>query len=75
MAPGDRFLLYTDGVTEPENESGEPFGDHKLEQIVRDNRLAPAPELSARLLKEVHTWQPSDLTQQDDITLIVVDVR
>jgi serine phosphatase RsbU (regulator of sigma subunit) len=24
--PGDRFLLYTDGVSEPENRSGEAFG-------------------------------------------------
>ncbi len=74
IAPGDRFLLYTDGVTEPENEGGESFGDRKLEQIVRDNRSLPAPKLSARLLKEVHAWQPESLTQQDDITLIVIDV-
>jgi sigma-B regulation protein RsbU (phosphoserine phosphatase) len=29
--PGDRFLLYTDGVTEPENAAGDFFGDHKLQ--------------------------------------------
>ena len=28
---GDRFLLYTDGVIEPENASGDFFGDSKLE--------------------------------------------
>ncbi len=28
---GDRFLLYTDGVTEPENTRGDPFGDTQLE--------------------------------------------
>ncbi len=73
LAPGDRFLLYTDGVTEPENASGEAFGDHKLEQIVRDNRSRPAAELSACLLDELRAWQPMP-TQQDDITLIVIDV-
>ena len=26
---GDRFLLYTDGVTEPQNASGDSFGDQK----------------------------------------------
>ena len=30
---GDRFLLYTDGVSEPENAAGEAFGDHRLEQL------------------------------------------
>jgi serine phosphatase RsbU (regulator of sigma subunit) len=36
---GDRFLLYTDGVVEPENAAGDSFGDHKLEQIIRRNQL------------------------------------
>ena len=27
IQPGDRFLLYTDGVTEPENAHGDSFGD------------------------------------------------
>ena len=30
---GDRFLLYTDGFSEPENAHGEAFGDQELEQI------------------------------------------
>jgi phosphoserine phosphatase RsbU/P len=74
FATGDRFLLCTDGVTEPENAAGEPFGDRRLEQIVRDNQARTAAELSERLLAEVRAWQPASLTQQDDITLIVIDV-
>ena len=34
VLPGDRFLLYTDGVIEPENALGHSFGEHKLEQVV-----------------------------------------
>jgi phosphoserine phosphatase RsbU/P len=74
LAPGDRLLLYTDGVTEPENASGEPFGDCTLEHILRVNQSQPAAELSARLLSEIRSWQPPSVTQQDDITLIVIDV-
>jgi phosphoserine phosphatase RsbU/P len=74
LAPGDRFLLYTDGIVEPENVAGESFGDHRLEQIVRENQSRPASELSQRLLAEVQAWQPSSLSQQDDITLVVIDV-
>jgi len=74
FATGDRFLLYTDGVTEPENAAGEPFGDRRLERIVRDNQSSTASELSERLLAEVRAWQPASLTQQDDITLLVIDV-
>jgi sigma-B regulation protein RsbU (phosphoserine phosphatase) len=71
---GDRFLLYTDGVTEPENASGDSFGDIRLEQVVRDNERRPPSELSDELLSELRHWQRASITQQDDITLIVIDV-
>jgi phosphoserine phosphatase RsbU/P len=74
LASGDRLLLYTDGFTEPENAAGESFGDRRLELLVRDNQSRPAPELSELLLEELSAWQPAGLTQQDDITLIVIDV-
>jgi phosphoserine phosphatase RsbU/P len=74
VRPGDRFLLYTDGVTEPENDNGDSFGDCRLEQVVRSNQSRAPAELSDRLLSEIRTWQPSSSTQQDDITLIVIEV-
>ncbi len=71
---GDRFVLYTDGVSEPENISGEAFGAHKLEQVVRDNRLSAPGELLERLLAEIRRWQPASAQQKDDITLVAIDV-
>ena len=71
---GDRFLLYTDGVIEPENSRGDSFGDRKLEQVVRNNQSRQPSELSDQLLSEIRLWQPAPLVQQDDITLIVIDV-
>jgi sigma-B regulation protein RsbU (phosphoserine phosphatase) len=70
---GDRFLLYTDGVIEPENASGDCFGDRKLEQVVRDNQSRSPSELSEQLLSEIQVWQSASVAQ-DDITLIVIDV-
>jgi phosphoserine phosphatase RsbU/P len=74
LEPSDRFLLYTDGVTETENAAGEEFGDRQLERVVRNNRLQPASELSRQVLSEVQRWRPAGVNQQDDITLIVVHV-
>ena len=74
ISPGDRFLLYTDGVTEPENAHGVPFGDYKLEQVIRKNKSLSQSELMDQLLFEIRQWQPSSMVQQDDITLIVIDV-
>ena len=72
--PGDRFLLYTDGVTEPENARGDFFGDCRLEEVVRDNQSRPPSELVDQILSEIRHWQPASTPQQDDITLIVIDV-
>lgn len=74
ICPGDRFLLYTDGVIEPENARGEPFGDGRLEEVVRSHHPRSPSELSDQLLSEIRHWQPASLPQQDDITLIVIDV-
>jgi sigma-B regulation protein RsbU (phosphoserine phosphatase) len=73
LEPQDRILLYTDGVTEPENGTGEAFGDRQLEQVVRDHRSEPASDLSRQLLSELAKWRTPSVHQQDDITLIVVD--
>jgi len=69
LEPSDRFLLYTDGVTETENAAGEAFGDRQLERVVRNNRLQPAYELSRQVLSELQKWRPTAVNQQDDITL------
>jgi sigma-B regulation protein RsbU (phosphoserine phosphatase) len=74
IRPGDRFPLYTDGVVEPENALGDAFGDARLEEVIRKNQESPPDELSGELLAEIRHWQPASVTQQDDITLIVVDV-
>jgi sigma-B regulation protein RsbU (phosphoserine phosphatase) len=74
ICPGDRLLLYTDGVIEPENANGKPFGDSKLEQVVLSAQMCPPSELTDRLFREIRAWQPPSMTQQDDITLVVIDV-
>jgi sigma-B regulation protein RsbU (phosphoserine phosphatase) len=74
LLAGDRFLLYTDGVTEPENQAGQQFGESRLEQIMRDQQSCSVSELSELLPAEIRAWQPSNVAQQDDITLILVDV-
>jgi sigma-B regulation protein RsbU (phosphoserine phosphatase) len=74
FTPGDRFLLYTDGLSEPENAAGEAFADYRIEQILRDNDSRSAAELSLLLLNDVRVWPPATTPQQDDITFLVIDV-
>ena len=74
ICSGYRFLLCTDGVIEPENAGGDSFGDRKLEEVVRNHQSRSPSELSDQLLSAIRLWQPASLAQQDDITLIVIDV-
>ena len=73
LSPGDRLILYTDGVLEPENANGQPFGDFRLEQVVLDSRSLPPSDLVDRLLTEIRSWPPASTGQTDDITLVVID--
>ena len=75
ICPGDRLLLYTDGLIEPENAKGKPFGDSKLEQVVLGAQMSPPSELTERMLTEMRAWQPPSVAQQDDLTIVVIEVR
>lgn len=61
-------------MTETENAAGEAFGDRELERVVRNYRMQPASEVSRQVLCELQRWRPAAMNQQDDITLIIVDV-
>jgi sigma-B regulation protein RsbU (phosphoserine phosphatase) len=73
IAPGDRIVLFTDGVTEVRNEQDEEFGEDRLIACAIANRACSAPALQARLSSHVAAF--SGNTQQDDATLIVVAVE
>jgi sigma-B regulation protein RsbU (phosphoserine phosphatase) len=73
MHPGEVFLAYSDGVTEPENEFGE-FGEERLTELVRDNRHLPLPEISQIVTAAVDTWI-GDKEQPDDVTLVLARAR
>ena len=74
-SPGDRFLLYSDGVIECQNAQGEFFGDFRLEEVVRRNQGQSPSGCSDALLAEIGRWRPAAVPQQDDITLVIADVE
>jgi sigma-B regulation protein RsbU (phosphoserine phosphatase) len=73
MHPGEIFLAYSDGVTEPENDFGE-FGEQRLIDLVRDNRHLPLPEISQLVTTAVENWI-GDKEQPDDVTLVLARAR
>jgi len=73
MHPGEIFLAYSDGVTEPENDFGE-FGEQRLIDLVRENRNLPLPQISQIVTLAVDTWI-GDNEQPDDVTLVLARAR
>jgi sigma-B regulation protein RsbU (phosphoserine phosphatase) len=73
MHPGEIFLAYSDGVTEPENDFGE-FGEQRLIDLVRDNRNLPLPQISQIVTMAVDDWI-GDKEQPDDVTLVLARAR
>jgi len=73
MRPGEIFLAYSDGVTEPENEYGE-FGEDRLLDLVRTNRHLPLAQISQLVTAAVDDWI-GDHEQPDDVTLVLCRAR
>jgi len=73
MHPGEIFLAYSDGVTEPENEFGE-FGEERLIDLVSANRDSPLLNISQAVTSAVDDWI-GDNEQPDDITLVLARAR
>jgi serine phosphatase RsbU (regulator of sigma subunit) len=71
LLPGDRLVLYTDGVTEAFNPADEPYGTERLIAEVNANGDATAAALVERICRSV-TLFAGTAPQSDDITLTVL---
>jgi hypothetical protein len=72
LEPGDRLLLYTDGVTEARNPRGDFFGLPRLIDLTERHEAAqlPPPETLRRITHAVLDHQENHL--QDDATLMLL---
>ena len=77
VGPGDRCLLYTDGILEAKNAAREEFGKSRCKQFLETHREIPAARFASTLLDNVAGFSGynSARAQEDDITLIVVDFQ
>ena len=70
----DKILLYTDGVTEAQNEREERFGLLRLKEALAKHNSKPANELMQAVKDEVYTFI-GNYPQYDDITLVVLEAE
>ncbi len=71
LQPGERIVLYTDGINEAENPAGQMFGIPRLKEIL-DSARGTLPELGSHLMRQ-HSLFCGRAPQNDDICLVLVE--
>ena len=73
LQKGDVLVIYTDGVTEAQNETGELFGSSRLCQMIESIHDKHPDEMIERILKEVDIFC-NNHPLEDDISLVIMKV-
>ena len=71
LEPGDRVLLYTDGITEAANPNDEEFGTDRLDEFIRQNAALTSDQFVDGLIQEVKMFA-EDKPMQDDLTVVSI---
>jgi serine phosphatase RsbU (regulator of sigma subunit) len=72
LAPGDKLLIYTDGVTEAQDTAGAFFGSKRLYALAAEHRASSAETLHDAIQMAVRDFTQG-APQSDDITLLVLE--
>jgi len=70
----DRFLLYTDGLTEARNKKGEEFGLERVKEFFLRHKDLPLQALVDKFKEECFNFYRG-MPQHDDITMILAEVE
>jgi len=72
LRPGDRLVMFTDGISEAVDGEGVEFGEKRMAELSRGARQLSAEALRRRLLERVTTFCAGRF--EDDVTLLAVAV-
>jgi serine phosphatase RsbU (regulator of sigma subunit) len=73
LEPGDRLVLYTDGLDEAFSANGEFLGVEGLHEIVRDAAKLPFSEMKQNILDRVAAYREGPAV--DDVSLVLLEMR
>jgi serine phosphatase RsbU (regulator of sigma subunit) len=72
LCGGDILVVYSDGLTDAQNQRDEMFGEERLLELIRQEAPAGSDALERKLLKAIEEFT-QDTPQTDDITFVVVE--
>jgi serine phosphatase RsbU (regulator of sigma subunit) len=73
LEPGDRLVIFSDGVPDAVNEAGEQYGYRRMRAYMESNQDLPAKFLADGLAADVAEWR-GNAPAFDDLTLLVLEV-
>jgi phosphoserine phosphatase RsbU/P len=73
LAPGDRLVFYTGGITEARSRSGETYGEGYLAGAAIASRLQPVDVMKDLVLADVNGFAAGHFN--DDATIVVVGIE
>jgi len=71
LQPGDLLFVYSDGITESQNEQGEFFGERHLQKLLTKWKNLPSEKIGTRVLEEVDVFI-GDARPSDDVSLVIL---
>jgi len=71
IKPGDRIVMFTDGITEAMNEKEEEFGEERLKKLIQKWPNVSSQELMDKIISEVKGFSRGT-PQNDDITMVIL---
>lgn len=76
VKPGDRLILYTDGVMDAMNKSGEQFGKQRFMDLIIETKNLLAEDAIDSMVQKINRWSElkENEAHEDDITLIILDI-
>jgi serine phosphatase RsbU (regulator of sigma subunit) len=74
LEPGDKIVLFSDGVSEAANAQGEYFDKCRLNEVLRKNAASSCTELHAKLVEAVQEFSDGD-EEEDDVTTLVLEYQ
>ena len=74
LEPGDRLLLFTDGVVEAHDKNDELYGNERLQKVLDGARECPGEEVLKRIYDDVCEYA-TGVPQFDDITMVILTIK
>ena len=74
LDPGDRLLIYSDGVPDTMSDSGEVYGAARMLESITRLHQVPLSEMVNSLMAEISEWR-GEAAANDDASILAVEVK